>query len=215
MGRVFVTLLMCITSLPLLPQTSRPMVSTVTAVSQHPNGNGTLQYDVSLKVGETIYVVLYTPPNESRGAEYTVGQNVLVMIKNDTITFTKVGNTFEVPILRREQADHQSGPDWSRLPGDYFTEKLRHLSQRLDLTEDQQRSIKPILEQEAGEAGLVTANSVLSTNDKFKKLETIVLSSDQKMKALLSIAQWNTLQTLRKQQTRELKERLEAKAQAQ
>ena len=117
-----------------------------------------------------------------------------------------------MPILRRESAPTTTGIDWSRAPGEYFTQKLRHLSEKLDLTPDQQAQIKPILEQEAGEAGQFIANPVLSAEDKLKKLETIVRSSDQKLKPILSADQWQTLQDMRRQQRRELRESLSEKS---
>ncbi|PYX64237.1 MAG: hypothetical protein DMG78_30755, partial [Acidobacteria bacterium] len=108
------------------------------------------QYDLSLKVGDTVYVVLFTPASGSTAVKYSVGMNVVVQVGSESIKFTKLGQTHEVPILRRESAPTTTGIDWSRAPGEYFSQKLRHLSEKLDLTPDQQAQIKPILEQEAG-----------------------------------------------------------------
>jgi len=52
---------------------------------------------------------------------------------------------------------------------------------------------------------------VLSNDDKLKKLENIVRSSDDKLKPILSADQWQTLQDMRKQQRRELRESLSGK----
>jgi hypothetical protein len=154
---------------------------------------------------------LYTPPSGSNGVEYSVGMNVVVLVGSKSITFTKLGGTYEVPILRRENLTATSGLDWSRAPGEYFSQKLKHLSEKLDLTPVQQAKIKPILEQESGEAGQIIANPVLSSEDKLNKLERIVRSSDGKLKPILSADQWQILQDMRKTQRRELRESLRAR----
>ena len=72
MGRQLCVLLVCVATLPLFCQTSspKPQVGTITAVNVHrsvaqTHDSDALQYDVSLKVGNTIYMVLYTPPSSS------------------------------------------------------------------------------------------------------------------------------------------------------
>ena len=219
MGRRFCALLVCLVTLPVFCQapSPNPQVATITAVTLHPknaeNGDPPMaQYDLSLKVGDAVYVVLFAPASGSTAVKYSVGMNVVVQVGSESIKFTKLGQTHEVPILRRESAPTTTGIDWSRAPGEYFSQKLRHLSEKLDLTPGQQAQIKPILEQEAGEAGHFIANPVLSRKDKLKKLETIVRSSDQKLKPILSADQWQTLQELRGQQRRELRESLSEKS---
>jgi len=140
--------------------------------------------------------------------EYSVGMNVVVTVGSKSITFTKLGTTSEMPILRREDLPAKTGLDWSRAPGEYFSQKLEHLSEKLDLTSVQKARVKPILEQEAGESGQITANPVLSRKDKLNKLEKIVRSSDAKLKPILSTDQWQTLKNMRKAQWRELRESL-------
>ena len=79
----------------------------------------------------------------------------------------------------------------------------------LDLNEDQQTRIQPILEQEAGELNYVWGNPALSQKDKLEKLRQAVHTSDRKMKPILTQAQWKTLETMRQQQERELNQRLQ------
>ena len=219
MGRRFCALLVCLVTFPAFCQapSPNPQVAAITAVTLHPknaeNGDPPMaQYDLSLKVGDAVYVVLFAPASGSTAVKYSVGMNVVVQVGSESIKFTKLGQTHEVPILRRESAPTTTGIDWSRAPGEYFSQKLRHLSEKLDLTPDQQGQIKPILEQEAGEAGQFIANPVLSSKDKLRKLETIVRSSDQKLKPILSADQWQTLQDMRGQQRRELRESLSEKS---
>ena len=169
------------------------------------------QYDVSLKVGDAVYVVLFAPSGPTT-VQYSAGMNLVVQVGSESIKLTKLGRTYEVPILRRESAPTTTGLNWSRAPSEYFSQKLQHLSEKLDLSPDQQAKIKPILEQEAGEAGEGISNPVLSTEDKLNKLETIVRSSDKKLKPILSADQWQTLQDMRKQQKQELRESLSEKS---
>jgi hypothetical protein len=170
---------------------------------QHGN---TAQYDVSVRVGDTTYVALYTPPNGANEVEYSAGLSILVMVRPDTLTFnSKISGKTEVPILRQETVTAQSGLDWSKLPSQYFNMKQQHLSETLDLTQDQLTQIKPMLEQEAGEAGQVLGNPVLSRKDQLNRWEKIVRSTDVKMKPLLSQAQLIKLKDMRNQQKQELK----------
>jgi hypothetical protein len=215
MGRRFCVLFVCLITLPLVCQTfsSNPQVATITAVNVHQKdaentGRAAAQYDVSLQIGNTVYVALFTPPSGATVVEYVVGMNVVVMVGSKSITFTKLGTTSEMPILSREDLPAKTGLDWSRAPGEYFSQKLAHLSEKLNLTPVQQAKIKPILEQEAGEAGQITANPVLSREDKLNRLEKIVRSSDAKLKPILSDNQWQTLHDMRKKQKLELRESL-------
>ena len=219
MRRYCCVLLMWVVTFSAFSQTpsSGYQVGTITAVKAHPKDaedqdRDVKQYDVSLKVGDSAYVVLYTPPSGANIVEYTAGQNLMVLVGNKSITFSRFGKTVEVPILSSEALPVQSGLDWSRSPSEYFSQKLQHLSDKLSLTQQQQSKIKPILEQEAGEAKEILLNSVLSREDKLNALEKIVRSSDGKMKPILSADQWRTLQNLRKDQKRELKETIAEKA---
>lgn len=163
------------------------------------------QYDVSVKVGNTTYVVLFTSPNGSNSVKYVLGEDLLVLVGSKTLTFNSPssGKT-EVPILSRETGAAQSF-DPSQPCGQYLTKKMQHLSEVLTLTESQQAAIKPIVEQEAGEVGEVCYNPALSYKDKMNQYEKIVRASDEKIKPLLTASQVQKLQDLRKEQKQELK----------
>jgi hypothetical protein len=61
------------------------------------------RYDISLRVGDTIYVVLFTEPPGSYGVEHIAGREKLVLVGKDTITFNDIlGKSREVPILSRK-----------------------------------------------------------------------------------------------------------------
>lgn len=196
------------------PTSSQYQPGTVTAVEVHQAAAGeqasdVIRYDVSIKVADTLYVVLLTPASGANTVEYAPGLDFLVLVTKDTLTFNRSGiGITEVPILRREALRPQSGSDWSKAPSQYFSIKLEHLSQALSLTEDQKVQIKPILESEAGELGMFWNNPVLSRKELLKKFEEIVRSSDKKIKPLLSQEQVQKLEQLRKEQKIELKKRV-------
>jgi Spy/CpxP family protein refolding chaperone len=184
---------------------------TVTAVTRHESAPGDtdqvgFQYDISVQVRNTIYVVLYTAPHGANSVEYAPGLDFLVKVGKDTLTISnKLSGSTEVPILRTETLPAQPSIDWSKAPSQYFSMKMQNLSESLDLTEEQQAKLKPIAEQESGEAGQVIFTSVISRKERLNRWEKIVRSSDAKMKSFLSQAQWQKLQEIRKEQKAELK----------
>lgn len=188
---------------------------TITAVTRHQNAPGEgdpdiARYEVSIKVGNTIYVGLYTPPDGSNTVEYSAGLERLVSVGADTLTLPSTSRgTVEVPILRRETLPPQPILDPSKAPGQYFTMKMQNLTENLNLTEDQQTKIKPIVEQERGEVGASCFTPTIPRKERIKRWEKIVLASDTKMKPILTSAQWQKLQDLRKDQKQDLKKIME------
>ncbi len=93
---------------------SKYQPGTVMAVTTHPNGPGkgsddAVSYDVSIKVGDITYVVLYTPPNGANSVKYSVGIEFLVLVGTDTLTInTALSRPTTLPILRREPPKAQS-----------------------------------------------------------------------------------------------------------
>ena len=92
-------------------------------------------YEVAVKVGDTTYLVLYTPPNRSNTVKSWAGNELLVLVGSKTLTFNSAltGKT-EVPILSRETLPAKS-LDRSQACGEYFSRKLQHLSEILALTD--------------------------------------------------------------------------------
>ena len=164
------------------------------------------RYDVSVKIGDVLYVALYTPRGGANSVEYAPGIEMLFWVGSNTLSFnSKLSGTTELPILRRENLPADSPLDWSKARGDYFSMKQRHLSEVFHLTDDQKAKIKPTLEQEAAEAGAILWNPAVSRKDRMKDYEKLVSSSDMKIKPFLSPSQVDRLQQLRKEQKHELK----------
>ena len=89
--------------------TSKYQVGTITEVRAHQAaGSGAsdvASYDVSVKVGETIYVVLYTPPLGEPTVRYAAGRDLLVLVGKNTITYNDIlGRSFAVPIESQKPA---------------------------------------------------------------------------------------------------------------
>jgi len=62
-------------------------------------------YDVSVKVGDTIYVVLYTQPLGELPAKYATGHELLVLVGKNTITYNDMlGRSLQVPIESQRSA---------------------------------------------------------------------------------------------------------------
>ena len=118
-----------------------------------------------------------------------------------------------VPILHKEVLPTSSEPDLSRVSGEYYSLKLQHLSEALNLSEEQQRQIKPILEQETATVGEFWGSPVISRKDRLSRWEKTVQASDKKLKPFLSADQLQKLQDLRKEQKEKLKKMSEQEKQ--
>jgi len=96
--------LIFVTMFPAFGQsTSKYQVGTITEVKVHKTaGSGVsdaASYDVSVKVGDTIYLVLYTPPVGEETVKYSAGRDLLVLVGKRTIRYNDIlGQSFEVPI---------------------------------------------------------------------------------------------------------------------
>jgi hypothetical protein len=111
---VMKTVLMLLMSLSLattcLAQSSAAKwkVATITGVKVHEpvagNESSAAQYEVTARIENTEYVVLYVAPNGSLPdlARYRLGQDVPVLVGTDNIKYSDLtGTTREVPILSR------------------------------------------------------------------------------------------------------------------
>jgi hypothetical protein len=99
-----------LTTFPVVCQaTSKYQVGTITEVKTHlTDASGdfdAVSYDVSVKVGDTIYVVLYTPPLGEETVKYSAGRDLLVLVGKRTIRYNDIlGQSFEVPIESQRPA---------------------------------------------------------------------------------------------------------------
>ena len=89
--------------------TSKYQVGTITEVIVHQTaGSGAsaaASYDVSVKVGDTVYVVLYTPAVGEDTVKYAAGRDLLVLVGKNRITYNDIlGRSYEVPIESQKPA---------------------------------------------------------------------------------------------------------------
>jgi hypothetical protein len=95
-------------TLPLVCQEhhSKWQVGTIMAVATHPadeKSPDVRKYDVSVKVGKTIYVVLYVPPDGTDTITHRAGIDLLVSVGPKTLAFNNLlGQKIELPILSRK-----------------------------------------------------------------------------------------------------------------
>ena len=98
---------LCFLTLPALCQsTSKYQVASITEVKAHQTATNPVSdsalYDVSVKVGNTIYVVLYTQPLGAIPAKYVKGHELLVLVGKNTITYNDIlGRSLQVPIVNQ------------------------------------------------------------------------------------------------------------------
>src|SRR5271165_3984085 len=94
--------------------TSKYQVAMITEVKARQvagdSASDATSYDVSVKVGDTIYVVLYTPPLGELPAKYATGHELLVLVGKNTITYNDIlGRSLQVPIeSQRSATEHKS-----------------------------------------------------------------------------------------------------------
>jgi hypothetical protein len=104
MLRLIAIVALCCVTLPALCQsTSKYEVATITEVKPHQSAADpavdATSYDVSVKVGETIYVVLYTTPLGEVAPKYAAGRDLLVLVGKNAITYNDMlGRSLQVPI---------------------------------------------------------------------------------------------------------------------
>lgn len=104
MQRLMVVVTLCLLTLATRGQsTSKYQVGMITEVKARQvagdSASDPTSYDVSVKVGDTIYVVLYTQPLGEIPAKYATGHELLVLVGKSTITYNDIlGRSLQVPI---------------------------------------------------------------------------------------------------------------------
>jgi hypothetical protein len=82
---------------------------TIVDIKAHQQAPGTdaekKEFDLSIKVGNKIYVVLYSPPGGQDFAEYGIGMDRTVFIEGDTMKLNDLlGRTRTLPVLSVKDA---------------------------------------------------------------------------------------------------------------
>jgi len=115
MRRLIALIALCFVTFPALCQSSSKwQIALITEVKPRQgakdDGFGPASYDVSVKVGDTIYVVLYTQPLSEIPAKYATGRELLVLVGKNTIAYNDVlGRSLQVPIESQRLATEPKG----------------------------------------------------------------------------------------------------------
>ena len=110
MRRVIAVITLCFMAFPAICQsTSKYQIAMITEVKPHQaaveGASDAASYDVSVKVGDTIYVVLYTPPLGELPPKYARGHELRVLIEKSTMTYNDMlGRSLQVPIESQRPA---------------------------------------------------------------------------------------------------------------
>jgi hypothetical protein len=110
MHRLIVAATLCLMTLAALGQsTSKYQVGMITEVKARQvagdSGSDPTSYDVSVKVGGTTYVVLYTPTLGDLPPKNAIGHELLVLVGKNTITYNDIlGRSLQVPIESQKTA---------------------------------------------------------------------------------------------------------------
>jgi hypothetical protein len=110
MGRLIGVIVLFLAALPAFCQpTSKYEVATILEVKPHQaagiSASDVTSFDVSVKVGDTIYVALYTPPLGETQVKYFAGRELLVLVRKNTIAYNDIlGRSFEAPIQSQRSA---------------------------------------------------------------------------------------------------------------
>lgn len=79
-------------------------------------------------------------------------------------------------------------------------DRIKHLTQKLNLTDDQQAKLKPILEDQRKQMEQIHNDSSLSREDRFSKMQQVRASSDTQIKAVLTADQQKKFDKMREEQ---------------
>ncbi len=107
MQKLAAIMVLCLITLPAFGQsTSKYQVATILEIKPHQEelarAAHITSYDVSVKIDGTIYVVLYTPHLGEDAAKYAAGNQLLVRVDKDSITYNDLmGRSYQVQITSR------------------------------------------------------------------------------------------------------------------
>jgi hypothetical protein len=116
MLRLLTILCTCLTALSAYCQSaSKWQVGTITEVKIHQpekaRSSNDGSYDVSVTVGDTIYVVLYKPAFGEETVKYVVGRELLLFVDKTIIRYNDIlGQAHEVPIESQRPVVKPSKP---------------------------------------------------------------------------------------------------------
>jgi Spy/CpxP family protein refolding chaperone len=85
-------------------------------------------------------------------------------------------------------------------------DQIKHLSKKLNLSDDQQAKLKPIFEDQRKQMEAIHNDSSLSREDRFSKMQALRESSDAQIKGVLSEEQQKSFDKMRADQQDRMKQ---------
>jgi len=85
-------------------------------------------------------------------------------------------------------------------------DQIKHLSKKLNLTDDQQAKLKPIFEDQRKQMAVIHNDSSLSREDRFSKMQALRQSSDAQIKSVLNEEQQKSFDKMRAEQQERMKQ---------
>src|SRR6185312_7816562 len=110
MLRLIGAICICLVTFPAFCQSkSKYEVGTILEVKAHQapddDSSDVVAYDISVKVGDTVYLVLFKSTVLTSTVKYAAGRNLLISVGEKTITYNDIlGRSQEVPIISRKPA---------------------------------------------------------------------------------------------------------------
>jgi hypothetical protein len=111
MLRTVCAICICLAVLPAVGETgTKYEIGTIIGVKPHPSAadnplTGVGEYEVSIKVADTIYVVLYTDRFGTKTVKYAAGRQLMVHVGENTVTYNDIlGQSYKVPIISQKPA---------------------------------------------------------------------------------------------------------------
>ena len=122
---------------------------------------------------------------------------------------TAFGQDEPAPPPAGQQPDQQSAPGMGRHMGHRHMptvdDQLKHLTKQLNLSDDQQAKLKPILEDQRKQMDGIRNDSSLSREDRFSKMQELRQSSDTQIKSVLNDDQQKNFDKMREEQANRMK----------
>lgn len=109
-----------------------------------------------------------------------------------------------------QQPNGQASPGMGRGMGrramESVDDQIKRLNKKLNLTDDQQAKLKPILEDQRKQMEQIHNDSSLSREDRFSKMQDLRQSSDTQIKSVLTEVQQKDFDKMRAEQQERMKQ---------
>jgi protein CpxP len=112
----------------------------------------------------------------------------------------------DAPPAPAQQPGPGMGRGMGRRPMESVDDQIKHLSKKLNLTDDQQAKLKPILEDQRKQMEQIHGDSSLSREDRFSKMQALRQSADTQIKSVLTEEQQKSFDKMRAEQQDRMKQ---------